>query len=261
MKPLRQDFLLARLKPYSGLLSQLYGFLALLLIWQLLHVLSQSEAVPSPLAALINCGHLLTQPEIWKHLIYSLTRLLAAMAGSLVLGVSIGLLMGMNLWADKLLSPILYILFPIPKVALLPILFIFLGLGEATKVTLILLIVVFQITLMVRDTLRTVPKSIWLSAEALGLRGFALYRQVILPCTLKTVISSTRISIGTGIAVLFFAENYATAYGLGYFIMNSWSLIDYLNLYSGIVFLSLLGAALFAALDWLEKRYCHWHYA
>lgn len=240
--------------------SQLYGTAVVLALWELLHLFSHSEAVPSPIATLLNCFQLLGGSEIWLHMGFSLGRLLLALGLSLVLGVSAGLLMGMHPLADRLLSPVLYILYPIPKVALLPVLFIFLGLGEATKITLILLIVVFQIALMVRDTLKTIPHSILLSAESMGLTGTELYLQVILPCIFKTVISSTRISVGTGIAVLFFAENYATAYGLGYFIMNSWSLIDYLNLYSGIVFLSLLGALLFSLLDALEKKYCHWHY-
>ncbi len=247
------------MKPQK-LLSQVYGFGVVLILWQVLHLFSRSEAVPSPVATLMNCFHLLGSSEIWIHMGFSLGRLLLAMGFSLLIGISVGLFMGMNPLADQLLAPVLYILFPIPKVALLPVLFIFLGLGEMTKITLILLIVVFQITIMVRDTIKTIPHSILLSAQAMGLEGFTLYREVILPCIFKTVLSSTRISIGTGIAVLFFAENYATAYGLGFFIMNSWSMIDYLNLYSGIVFLSLMGALLFSLIDQLEQRYCQWHY-
>lgn len=239
----------------------LYGVLMVLILWEVLHLALHSEAVPSPLMTFKNCWVLLTSGSILIHIAASLLRLTAAISLALVVGVGIGLAMGLSKTADQLLSPVLYILFPVPKVALLPILFIFFGLGEVSKVSLIFLIVIFQITLMVRDAIHGIPANILLAAKVMHLEGFAFLRHVILPCISKTVISGTRISAGTGIAVLFFAENYATTTGLGYMIMNSWSLIDYVNLYSGIVFLSLLGGLIFYLLDLLEKRFCSWQYA
>lgn len=239
----------------------LYGILMVLILWQGLHMGLQSDAIPSPLVTFSNCLKLLATGEILIHTGVSLLRLIAAIALALLVGVGIGLAMGLNKTVDQLLSPVLYILFPVPKVALLPILFIFFGLGEVSKISLIFLIVIFQITLMVRDAIHGIPANILLAARVMHLEGWAFLRHVILPCISKTVISGTRISAGTGIAVLFFAENYATTQGLGYFIMNSWSLIDYVNLYSGIVFLSLLGGAIFYLLDLLERRFCNWQYA
>lgn len=239
----------------------LYGILMVLILWQFLHMGLQSDAVPSPLITFKNCSQLLASGEILIHTGVSLLRLIAAISLALLVGVGIGLAMGLNKIADQLLSPVLYILFPVPKVALLPILFIFFGLGEVSKISLIFLIVIFQITLMVRDAIHGIPANIRLAARVMHLEGWAFLRHVILPCISKTVISGTRISAGTGIAVLFFAENYATTKGLGYFIMNSWSLIDYVNLYSGIVFLSLLGGLIFYLLDLLERRFCNWQYA
>lgn len=239
----------------------IYGVLMVLVLWQALHMGLHSDAVPSPFVTFKNCGQLLLSGDILIHVGASLLRLIAAISLALIVGVSIGLAMGLNKLADQLLSPILYILFPVPKVALLPILFIFFGLGEVSKISLIFLIVIFQITLMVRDAIHGIPANILLAARVMHLEGFAFLRHVILPCISKTVISGTRISAGTGIAVLFFAENYATNTGLGYMIMNSWSLIDYVNLYSGIVFLSMLGGLIFYLLDILEKRFCNWQYA
>lgn len=241
-------------------LYTLYGILMVFLIWELLHLVIHSAAVPSPTTTLTNCVLLLQNKEIYVHLLYSFLRLMAAISISLIIGVSLGTLMGLVPVIDRLLAPILYVLFPIPKVALLPILFIFFGLGEVSKIGLIILILVFQMTLMVRDAIHAIPSGILLSAKVMHLEGWAFYRHLILPCISKTVISGTRISAGTGIAVLFFAENYATTQGLGFFIMNSWSLIDYVNLYSGIVFLSALGGIIFSTLDYLEKKLCNWQY-
>lgn len=241
-------------------LYTLYGVLMVFLLWQFLHLVVHSAAVPSPVTTLANCLSLLQNGEIYVHLCYSLLRLVAAIGISLVIGVGLGTVMGLSPVVDKLLAPILYVLFPIPKVALLPILFIFFGLGEVSKIGLIILILVFQMTLMVRDAIHAIPSGILLSAKVMHLSGWAFYRHLIIPCISKTVISGTRISAGTGIAVLFFAENYATTQGLGFFIMNSWSLIDYVNLYSGIVFLSAMGGIIFSSLDYLEKNFCNWQY-
>lgn len=231
-----------------------------LLLWEILHLAVLSDAVPSPVKTLLNCVHLLSTQEIYRHVGFSFLRLMCAISSSLVVGVSLGVLMGLNENINRFLGPVLYVLFPIPKVALLPILFIFFGLGEFSKIALIFLIVIFQITLMIRDAIHGIPSNIRLTATVMRLEGWSFYRHLILPCISKTVISGTRISAGTGIAVLFFAENYATNTGIGFFIMNSWSLIDYLNLYSGIVFLSLMGGGIFSFLDYLEARYCQWQY-
>jgi NitT/TauT family transport system permease protein len=67
-----------------------------------------------------------------------------------------------------------------------------------------------------------------------------------------------RISIGVSISVLFFAENFATKWGIGYFIMNSWLLVDYTAMFSGILALSLLGLIMFSLIDMLDKKFCSW---
>lgn len=242
-------------------LYTLYGVFMVFILWEALHLVVHSAAVPAPVETLKNCIQLLKGTEIYMHLAYSFVRLIVAIGLSLIIGVSLGTLMGLCTPVDRFVAPILYVLFPIPKVALLPILFIFFGLGEVSKIGLILLILVFQMTLMVRDAIHAIPSNILLSAKIMHLQGWAFYKHLILPCISKTVISGTRISAGTGIAVLFFAENYATTQGLGFFIMNSWSLIDYVNLYSGIVFLSGMGGFIFTFLDYLEKKYCHWQYS
>lgn len=241
-------------------LSFLYGLGLLLFLWQIIHLLSPNHFFPSPIETFLNCLRLFSDPELPIHVLASCLRLLAAILLSLLIGTGLGLLMGVHPMADRILGPIVYILYPIPKVAFLPVLFIFFGLGELVKILLILLIVVFQIAIMVRDTVKAVPEGVFLQAKLLGLEGIERLRHILLPCILKAVLSSTRVSVGTGIAILFFAENYATRYGLGYFIMNSWSLINYLDMFSGIVFLSLLGVIFFGIIDWLEARYCRWSF-
>lgn len=240
--------------------EKIYGLAAVVFLWQGIHYIADSSAIPAPFAVLVNCLSMLTTTDMPLHLTMSLLRLIVSITFAIVIGSALGLFMGLNESFNRLISPVLHVFFPIPKVALLPILFIFFGLGEVSKILLIFLILVFQIVFMIRDTIKTLPQGILLSAQSMHLSPGQLLWHIYLPSLSKTLISALRISIGTGIAVLFFAENYATPYGLGVLIMNSWSLINYLDMYSGIVFLSLLGASLFTLLDVLERKFCRWHY-
>jgi NitT/TauT family transport system permease protein len=79
-----------------------------------------------------------------------------------------------------------------------------------------------------------------------------------IPSTLPQLFSAIRISVGIGIAVLFLAENYATSYGMGYFIMNNWVMINYPRMFAGIVALGLIAATVLAAIDLLQRLLCPW---
>jgi NitT/TauT family transport system permease protein len=98
-----------------------------------------------------------------------------------------------------------------------------------------------------------------LSIKSLGGHGFQVYKHVILPAILPNLFTSIRVSIGISISVLFFAENYATNLGIGYFIMDSWLKLDYTAMFSGIVLISLMGTFLFNIIDILERKICVWN--
>ena len=81
---------------------------------------------------------------------------------------------------------------------------------------------------------------------------------LILPAVMPKIITSLRISVGVSISILFFGENFATTYGIGYFIMNSWMMVNYVEMFSGIIALSIMGLFIFKLIDLLEKRFCGW---
>jgi NitT/TauT family transport system ATP-binding protein len=120
--------------------------------------------------------------------------------------------------------------YPIPKIAFLPLIMLFFGLGNLSKIILISLILFFQITLSVRDSVKNIHPSYYLSIKSLGAGKRDLYRHVILPAMLPNLFTALRVSVGTAISVLFFAENFATRFGIGYFIMDSWLKLDWLCL-------------------------------
>lgn len=237
--------------------QNLYGILLVLILWELLHLLVRSSIIPGPIETIVVFVKLL-QGELLIHVAVSLYRILFAILISILIGLPLGLWVGLEQRVDRFLSPIVYILYPIPKIAFLPVFLVLFGLGDPSKIILIITIIVFQILIAARDGTKEIPKELFDSAKSLGLSQGQIYTNLILPALLPRMISALRISIGISISTLFFAENYATHYGIGYFIMNSWVMVDYLGMFAGIIAISLLGIGIFKGIDFLEQRLCPW---
>lgn len=236
----------------------LVGALLVLAAWQLLHAAIGSAILPGPLPATAAFVNGLAEGTLLRHLGVSLLRILAAMALAMGIGVPLGLLMGMSRRADAVFSPVAYLLYPIPKVAFLPLFMVLFGLGDRSKILLIVAIIVFPILLAVRDGVKEIPEELHRSAVSLGLSRGQIYRELVLPAVLPQILSALRVSIGVSIATLFFSENYATSYGIGYFIMNSWVMADYVGMFAGILAMGILGTFIFLAVDWAERKLCPW---
>jgi len=156
------------------------------------------------------------------------------------------------------MSPVLYLLYPLPKIAFLPIFMVLFGLGNLSKIILLWAVIIFQLLIAVRDGVQSIPLEYHIAADTLGLTRKRRFFKLYLPSALPGLFSALRISVGIGMAVLFFAENYATSYGLGYFIMNSWVMINYPMMFAGILGLGLLSYLVMISLDWLERFLCPW---
>lgn len=233
-------------------LNKLLGFIIIILLWSAASYLLRLSFLPSPIDVVINTCNIFID-RILIHTAYSIYRILAGTAISIILGTVIGYIMGFNKVADKLLSPVLYLTYPIPKLALLPIIMLFFGLGDVSKIVVIVLIVIFQVIVASRDAVKNIPPETFHSLYSLGASNIDIFKKVIIPASLPGLFSSLRVSFGTAFSVLFFAETFGAQYGLGYFIMDSWMRVNYLDMYSGILVLSLCGFILFLLADKLEK--------
>ena len=181
-------------------------------------------------------------------------------------GVAIALILAWGISLTAVLSPrigrvfstFIYFSYPIPKLALLPVVMLLGGLGEVTKVVMIVLIILFQLAVSMRDALMTIPAEHFMLTRSLGANTLGLLRQVLLPAVLPASLSALRVAIGTAISVLFVTETYGTTLGLGYYITDAWMRIDYLDMYAGIALLSLVGVLLFILVDLAEVVLCPW---
>jgi NitT/TauT family transport system permease protein len=192
------------------------------------------------------------------HSLASMIRVLIGISISLFIGVPIGIYLGVNKLFRRLFSPFLYFIYPIPKVAFLPIFMLLFGLGNTSKVILIIWIIIFQIILSVRDGVEQIPEQYFKVMNSFKASTNQNYRYLVIPAILPQVFTGLRISIGISLASLFFAENYATTYGIGYFILSAWMKMNYVEMFSGIMVLGIIGVLLFKVLDQIETRCTPW---
>ncbi|MBE0476295.1 MAG: ABC transporter permease subunit [Coriobacteriia bacterium] len=232
------------------------AFVALLAGWELVALAVDSPALPAPGPALASFAS--EVPALAPHFAVSAWRVLAAVALGVALGAPLGLLLGRSPRLDAVAAPLVFLTYPIPKVVFLPVLLVLLGLGDSSKIALITLIVSFQILVTARDASRAVPPASVLSVRSLGATRAQVFRHVIVPATLPEVFTALRIGAGTAVAVLFLAESIAGTNGLGYYIVDAWSRIDYEGMFAGIIAMALLGVLLYEGLDAAEGRSCRW---
>ncbi len=233
------------------------GIAALGAAWWVCSRLVPAGFLPAPLPVLARFIELLPG-ALAAHTAASLGRVAAALILALLTAVPAGMAIGRSQAADHLLAPIIYILYPVPKIALLPILMLLFGLGDSSKVLIVFLVLFFQVLVSVRDASREVPAQYLLSLRSLGGTWRQAARYVLVPSLVPALLSSLRVGIGTALAVLFFSETFGTRAGLGWFVMESWMRLSYVDMAAGILCLGLLGLLLFLAIDALHRRLCRW---
>jgi NitT/TauT family transport system permease protein len=200
-----------------------------------------------------------TPRGLGMHFLISGLRVVVSIVLAMLTAVPLGLALGQSRALDRLFYPVVYFVYPIPKIVFLPVILLLLGIGNLSKVFMIFLILFFQIVVVVRDAASSLRPELLYSVRSLGAGRRALYRYVYLPATIPAALTALRISIGTAIAVLFFAESFATTSGLGYYIMvESWGRLAYTEMYAGVVAMSVLGLLLYFVVDRLERRLAPW---
>ena len=237
----------------------LMAMAGLLIFWQLLAMALNQPVLPSPVQVAQAFAREIPRGELPEHFLVSLWRVVASLVLSIALAAPAGLALGQSPALNRIFAPIIYLTYPIPKVVLVPVVLLFLGVGDIAKIVIIFLILFFQILVLVRDQAASLRPELIQSVRSLGAGRRALFAFVYLPASLPAILTGVRQSIGTAVAVLYVAELFATQRGLGYYIYYSGStLLDYPAMYAGIVAMSFLGAMLYLLTDRLEKVLCPW---
>lgn len=235
----------------------LLGALLLNALWFIASIWVPKGVIVSPIAVYAYLPNMLTG-ALRGHLTASLYRLFIGISIAFVLGSVLAWAAFRNKTAEHLIGSFTYLAYPIPKIALLPVVMLLAGLGDSGKISMIVLILLFQVIVNVRDALLSIPKESFVVAASLGAKGGKVAQHILLPAILPALFSSLRVAIGVAVSVLFVTETYGTERGMGYFIVDAWMRFNYLDMYGGIVVLSITGFLLFIATDLLEVWLCPW---
>jgi NitT/TauT family transport system permease protein len=231
----------------------------MLVFWELASLLLRNPALPAPADAI---GQVVEQfPVLLPHFGYSAMRAGVSMVIGLVVGAPLGLALGRSKRADVIAGPLIFLNYPVPKAVFLPVLLVLLGIGNASIIALIAIIVFFQILVTARDAARAIPGASVLSVRSLGADRWQVFTNVIVPGALPEIFTALRIGAGTAVAVLFFSESVAGSTGLGYYVFDAWGRIQYGQMFAGILAMALLGVVLYEVIEVAEARLCRWERA
>jgi ABC superfamily ATP binding cassette transporter, permease protein len=235
-----------------------FGACFCIVLWAGLAYLLAMPVIPSPEQVALRLAAKFPE-TISVHAGYSLMRIVLGLFAAVAVGYPVGVLMGHFPRVNRLFAPVLYMTYPVPKIALLPVVMLLFGVGETSKLLLVFLIIVFQVIVGVRDAVAAIPSETYAPLRVLGASFPQIMRHIIVPASLPKFITAVRVAMATAISVLFFTETFGTQYGIGCYIMDAWLRVNYLDMYAGIVVLSTMGLMLFILLDFAERRLCAWN--
>lgn len=242
----------------SSLMPYLITILVLYLIWKGMANWLSQDVLPQPEEATGAFLSALLTTDFWIHFGISSFRATTAMVIAWIIAFPLGIMMGSSKKMDALFSPFVFLTYPIPKVVLLPVVFLIFGLGDTSKILIISLIIGYQVLVTTRDGVKGVHPEHLNSIRSLGANRWQLFVDGYIPAALPYGFTALRLNSGVSVAVLFFVESFATSEGLGYLIMDAWGRMDFSEMFVGVFGMSLLGVLLNEGANLLEKRSCPW---
>jgi len=228
------------------------SFVLILLLWEAVSYLEWVPPLflPAPSGILSEGWTMLKTGLIFKHVFTSLSRILSGFFIACILGIVVGILIGFFSIPEAIGNPFIAATFPIPKIAILPLLILWLGIGEASKVAVIVLGVFFPMVINVYTGVKNVDPLLIKAAVSLGSNRTRIIKKVILPSILPMIFAGMKLGIGIALLLVVAAEMVAADAGIGFMILTAADLMETRKLMVGLVLLSLLGIFF----NWLFKR-------
>ena len=208
------------------------------------------------LGVLLTRGYMNT--PLYVHFFASLSRTLTGYVLATLVAIPLGLVMGMNPFVRAAFAPLFAVLRPIPSIAYIPLVILWLGIGEPSKVLVIFLASFLYIVLNTTAGVATVSEGLKRAAANLGASPYQMFRYVIFPAALPSIFTGLKTGLAVSWAVVVAAELIAAQQGLGYMIMDAATFFRIPDVWIGVLLIGLIGLALATILDVVERRVVHW---
>lgn len=242
--------------PYLGLAT----FLALLVLWWIATRLGwvSELALPKPADVAGSFVAMAQSGELWKHIGASLRRLLVGWTLGAAAGIVVGFGIGLSSLARSTALPVVSAIFPIPKIALLPLFIIWLGIGEASKYATIAFGVFSPMVIAAFGGVDGVDRTLIRMAQSFGMPPRDIVRKIIFPGAMPALLSGVRISASIGIILLTAAEMIGAEFGIGALVLAAGNLMQTDRLVAGVLLLSVFGLVVSQCIGWAERRLLNW---
>ena len=221
--------------------SGIIGWLSILAIWQIASLFSEPMFLPSPLLTLQGAIEIASDGTLFIYMAYSFARVLAGWTLGLLIAVPIGLLIGTNAWIRTMLEPIINFVRFIPPLAFITLFMLWFGIGEQSKIFLIVYATFFVITINTLTGVLSISNDKIRSAQSMGASKFQTLIYVVIPATIPYIFTGAKLAMGSSFMAIVGAEMVAANEGIGFMIWNARLYFKTDWIFVGLVVLGLMG--------------------
>ena len=232
--------------------------LAVLLLWQLAALRGLPDYVLSPLEILKHFGAALGSRELYVDAWASLVRALPGFAIGTLVGIGLGLAAGIARSFDEMLSPLVFLTYPVPKIVMLPVFMLWFGIGDLSKILIIALACFYPTFINAYYGARATPRILVWSARNMGAGEALIFRRVVLPAALPLIFAGLRVSLALSFIVMFATEMINARSGLGHLIREAENSLRFDLMYVSLLSIAILGYAGDRLLRFSRKYFLPW---
>lgn len=235
--------------------------IVLLLAWEAVTRLGWVPVwfLPMPTAVLTTLYHMIVSGELAHHAAISITRAVSGYLMAAIIGIGLGLLIAWSRIMEDFFDPLIELIRPLSTFALIPIFFLWFGIGNTSKIMIIFKSCFFPIVLNTIAGIKGVDSKLIMAAKSLGARGGQLWTQVLIPSALPMIITGLRISTAIAMMALVGVEMIASDSGLGFLVIDAQRTFDTERVFAGIIVLSILGFGSDRLARHIQSRLLAWH--
>lgn len=229
-------------------------------IWQAVVSLGWVDPlyVSSPRDVITSFGDLIRNGSLQRNIWISVQELLLGFGAAAIVGIPIGVLCGRVPLGNAVLSPFISGGWVMPRIALIPIVTLWFGIGLFEKIVVVFLMCVFPIIVLVTTGVQNISRDLLRVAQSLGGTRFWRFRTLILPASVPSMVAGLRLGFGMGVIGVVVSELYGSTGGLGYLLVNASANFQMGTTFAAIVVLVLIGMLGMGVLSAIEKRFNKW---
>ena len=239
-------------------IAPLLACLGLLAVWQLGSLALDNDSFPTAIQAIRAIPAILGDQEAWINILASLRRMALGFSTAIVFSIPLGLLMGRSRAVASLFNPLLMMIYPVPKAALMPIIMLWLGIGDLAKTLVIFLGVSLPVIYHSFEGAKAVEEKMLWSGAAMGLSAAQRMLRIVLPAALPEILTGCRTGLVLALITMVTSEMIARQSGAGNILFNSLDMGQYDTVYAMIIIIGAMGIGLDAAFERLRARLVKW---